>query len=134
MKNKILASLFVLTFVFAATLSAQVAPTGDKSTKTDQTIEKKADGTSTATATPKAACCSKEKAGCKDAKGAKAGCCKDGKGAKAGCCKDGKGAKAGCNHENGKSDCKGHGEKSGCKKTGCGHHSDNKAVEKEGTK
>ena len=123
MKNKILASLFVLTFVFAATLSAQVTPTVNKSTKTDQTIEKKADGTSTATATPKAACCSKEKAGCKDAKGAKAGCCKDGKG-----------AKAGCNHENGKSDCKGHGEKSGCKKTGCGHHTGDKAVEKEGTK
>lgn len=123
MKNKILASLFVLTFVFATTLSAQVTPTGDKSTKTNQTIEKKADGTSTATATPKAACCSKEKAGCKSHKGSKAGCCKDGKG-----------AKAGCNHEHGKSDCKGHGEKSGCKKTGCGHHSDNKAVEKEGTK
>lgn len=138
MKNKILASLFVLTFVFAATLSAQVTPTADKSTKSDQTIEKKADGTSTATATPKKACCSKEKAGCKDAKGAKAGCCKDGKGAKAGCCKDGKKAKAGCCKDGkGKSECT-HDAKTGCKGhaegAGCGHHTGDKAVEKEGTK
>lgn len=112
MKNKILASLFVLTFIFATTLSAQTPVT-----------------TSTTTNVKKTEC--KHDGKCKDKK---TKCCKQGDVKKAGCCKDAK-AKEGCKGHEGKACCKGQEGKAGCKGHGnapadssaCPHHK--KAIE-----
>lgn len=106
----------VLTFVFAASLSAQTTPT----TTTGKTAVKEQTG-------DKKACCKDGKTAkvgcCKDSKTAKAGCCKDGKTAKAGCCKDGKTAKAGCCKDGkGKAGCKGHEGNTPADSSACPHH------------
>jgi hypothetical protein len=125
MKNKILASLFVLTFVFATTLSAQTpvtTTTGDNSKKTECKHDGKCKD-------KKAKCCKEgkeKKAGCcKEGKEKKEGCCKEGKAKKAGCCKDGKG-KEGCKGHEGKAGCPGHGN-APADSSACPHHK--KAIE-----
>lgn len=119
MRNKILVSLFVLTFVFVYNSNAQTPQKESNPTKTEQVV----DGKTVAT-TPATAKCNH---GAK-----KENCCKDGKGksdckSKKGkdCCKDGKG-KSDCKSKEGKSECKGHADgKSACKghaegaSTGC---------------
>jgi len=114
MKNKILASLFVLTFVFATTLSAQTPVTTGTADNVKKT-ECKHDGK----------CKDKKAKCCKEGKEKKAGCCKENKDKKAGCCKDAK-AKGCCKGHEGKAGCKGHGN-APADSSACPHHK--KAIE-----
>jgi len=123
MKNKILASLFVLTFVFATTLNAQTpvtTTTVDNSKKTECKHEGKCKD-------KKAKCCpegkDKKAKCCPEGKEKKAGCCPEGKDKKAKCCPEGKEKKAGCCKDGkGKAGCKGHEGNAPADSSACPHH------------